>query len=477
MRNIKETPKVFISYSWTTPQHEQWVNDLATRLTENGVDVLYDKWNLKEGHDIFAFMEKMVLESEKIDKVLIICDEAYKKKADNRNGGVGAESQIITPQLYKNIDQEKFIPIIAEKDEYGNNFVPSFIESRMYIDLAGDDFEKNYEKLIRNIFKVPLYEKPPIGTPPSYITEKEKPYFSTKNVLRQIRIAENSNPQILKKLWTTFVTEFWLSLELLQIKETKKDIPIDEDVFEKINLFSPLRDDYIEVLDVMVSLKVIETDDLIEFFEEMYSFIQPKNLESYIPSHYQQYKFIVKEIFLYTIAILVQGKNFLMVRELLDAEYHTASEFYHKDTIGFVSFNMHINSLVKRSERLELNLVSPSSTLIKERANNKYESALLEADLILFYVSVLKKVKDSNVNLWFPKTSIYKSRSNLKTLKKLKSKRHFERVKELFNVDTCEELKQVITLSSQIDIPTFNFRYDIPSLASVINPEEICSIP
>lgn len=478
MRNALPLPKVFISYSWTTTQHEEWVHDLATRLTEDGVEVLYDKWHLKEGHDIYAFMEKMVSDSEKIDKVLIICDEGYKNKANSRNGGVGTESQIITPEVYNDIKQEKFIPIISERDDTGNDFVPSYIKSRMYIDLSEEEhFEKNYEQLLRNIFKVPLYRKPPIGTPPSYITEEEKPYFSTKNVIRHIKNAEISNPKRLKSLWFTFVAEFWVSLKLLKIDVVKDEKNINEKIYEKINLFDPLRDDYIEVLEIMISSETIETDDLIEFFEKMYSFIQPENFDSYNPSYYQQYKFMVKETFLYTISILLQQKQFLMTRELLEAEYHTASEYYHSDRIRFVNFNFHLTSLVERSERLELNLISPSSTLIKERANDKYLNALLEADLMLFYISILQKVKDSDMRLWFPKTAIYNSRNNLKILRKLKSKRYFEKAKELFNVNTCVDLKRIINSSDQISVPMFNIHYDILRLSAVINPEEICSMP
>ena len=46
-------PKLFISYSWSSPEHEQWVLKLATELRENGVDVTLDKWDLKEGHDAY----------------------------------------------------------------------------------------------------------------------------------------------------------------------------------------------------------------------------------------------------------------------------------------------------------------------------------------------------------------------------------------------------------------------------------------
>lgn len=95
-----EKPKLFISYSWSNPTHEQWVIDLASELTESGVHVILDKWDLKEGHDAVAFMEKMVTDSD-ISKVAIICDEVYAAKADGRAGGVGTETQIISREVYE----------------------------------------------------------------------------------------------------------------------------------------------------------------------------------------------------------------------------------------------------------------------------------------------------------------------------------------------------------------------------------------
>jgi hypothetical protein len=80
-------PKAFISYSWSSQEHEKWVLDLATQLRENGVDVTIDKWDLKEGHDAIKFMEKMVTDPE-IKKVIIVLDRTYADKADGRKGGV-----------------------------------------------------------------------------------------------------------------------------------------------------------------------------------------------------------------------------------------------------------------------------------------------------------------------------------------------------------------------------------------------------
>ncbi len=106
-------PKAFISYSWSSDTHADWVLDLATQLRENGVDVTIDKWDLKEGHDAIAFMERMVTDPE-ITKVIVILDRVYAEKANSRKGGVGAETQIISPELYQKTDQSKFVGVISE---------------------------------------------------------------------------------------------------------------------------------------------------------------------------------------------------------------------------------------------------------------------------------------------------------------------------------------------------------------------------
>jgi TIR domain len=71
---------------------------LATDLRESGIDVILDKWDLKEGHDANAFMERMVAD-DTIQKVVMVCDRLYVEKANNRTGGVGTETQIITPDI------------------------------------------------------------------------------------------------------------------------------------------------------------------------------------------------------------------------------------------------------------------------------------------------------------------------------------------------------------------------------------------
>ena len=94
--NQKNT-SAFISYSWDNEPHKEWVRELATRLRSDGVDVILDRWHSVPGDQLPMFMEKSIREN---DYVLIVCTQNYKKKSDNREGGVGYEGDIITAELF-----------------------------------------------------------------------------------------------------------------------------------------------------------------------------------------------------------------------------------------------------------------------------------------------------------------------------------------------------------------------------------------
>ena len=65
------SPTVFISYSWTSPQHAEWVLNLANDLINSGINVKLDQWDLKEGHDKFHFMEQMVNSKEITNRMFL----------------------------------------------------------------------------------------------------------------------------------------------------------------------------------------------------------------------------------------------------------------------------------------------------------------------------------------------------------------------------------------------------------------------
>jgi len=163
-------PKVFISYSWSSPGHQARIRQWAEQLVSNGVDVVLDVWDLKEGDDKYAFMEQMVTD-ESVTHVLVFSDSEYAAKADTRKAGVGTESQIISREVYSKVQQSKFLPVVCEFDDAAEPCLPTFLKSRIWIDFSSSEAANdNWEQLIRVLYGKPAYEKPSLGQAPTYVT-------------------------------------------------------------------------------------------------------------------------------------------------------------------------------------------------------------------------------------------------------------------------------------------------------------------
>ena len=167
-------PKVFISYSWKNPEYKSRVRELAERLISDGVKVILDQWDLKPGHDMYFFMEKSI---EQSTSVLILCEETYAQKADNRGGGVGIETDIITPEIYEKHDQEKFIPVIMEHPRK----LPKYLKRILAVDLTGMSMEDGYEELLCAVYGIPKIDKPDGGRTPSWIENRIGAARKTEN--------------------------------------------------------------------------------------------------------------------------------------------------------------------------------------------------------------------------------------------------------------------------------------------------------
>ena len=118
---------VAISYAWTSEKHKREVREFAERLAADNIYVHFDQWDFKKGNSLSKNMEDL-LKSESIDNILIICDELYANKANDRDGGVGTETLIISPEVYEDAKQDKVIPIVWERDDDGNAFLPIYLE-------------------------------------------------------------------------------------------------------------------------------------------------------------------------------------------------------------------------------------------------------------------------------------------------------------------------------------------------------------
>jgi SEFIR domain. len=471
--------KVFISYSWTTETHEEWVYNLATRLMEDGIEVKLDKWDLTPGDDKYAFMESMV-QDQTIDKVLIVCDRGYKEKADSRKAGVGTETQIITPEIYGKANQNKYIPIIVEKGENFDSYTPTYLKSRIGIDMSREEvYEEGYDELLRLIAERPLYRKPVKGQLPSYLFEDEKSHFKTKNIVKQLKNIIVSRPDQANYLISDFIDEFKNSLNQFQISDDELKDPYDEQIYSNIKDMEGLRNDYIDFLTSICKANLnFEIDVIINLFEDIYSYTEIQGSETYNRLQFDHYKFFITELFLYTVVILIENSMFKEFNILTSTKYFIKSNKGYNDGVDFTIFKFHVESLdVYRKQRLNNNRTSIMADLLVERSviNNKnYKEKLLEVDLLLHYISMIK-FKDG-FSYWFPTTYIYlEYHCKVDLLRRLVSKRHFEKVKIIFNVDTKDEMKLII---ENLKRPTNGYSRsysNIPGIANYINPDEVCT--
>lgn len=466
-----ETPKLFISYSWSNPTHEQWVIELANELAESGIHVILDKWDLKEGHDSVAFMEKMVTDP-KISKVAIVCDKVYALKADGRSGGVGTETQIISREVYENQEQGKFVAIIPEKDDQGKAFLPIYYKSRIYIDLSEpDNYADNFEKLLRWIYDKPLHIRPVIGKRPSFLEESEGISLGTTATHKRAISAIKENKPFSSGALDEYLTTFISNLEKFRI--TDKDGEFDDQVIDNLEKFIPYRN---EAISLFIALaQYAPTEEVIlklhRFFESLIPYMnKPEKVNSWSEWDSDNFKFIAHELFLYLIAILIKHEKFSEVNLLLNQEYYVPDQSdYSKDAmVGYHALQVHLRSLDYRNNRLKLNRVSLRADLLKQRSKHsgiefRY---LMQADFVLFMRAEIQQ--SDFYSRWFPATLVYIGwfHSALEVFARSSSKSYFEKSKCILGIDKPSDLSELMEVykTDSSRLPKWNFDSFSPSL-------------
>ena len=476
-----EHPKLFISYSWTSHEHEQWVINLATELQENGVDVILDKWELKEGHDAHAFMEKMVTDPS-LKKVALICDRLYAEKADGRSGGVGTETQIISPEIYTKADQNKFVAIVVEKNEKGEAFLPVYYKSRIYIDLSDADlYAKNFEQLLRWVFDKPFYVKPDIGKKPAFLSEVGQITLGTSAVYRRALDAIRNNKVYWKGALTEYFDTFSKNLENYRI--TSNNGEFDDKVVESIEQFLPYRNEAIEIFLALAQyLDTNETrEQLHRFFESLIPYMKkPEHITAYREWDFDNYKFIVHELFLYAVASFLKYERFESVSYLLRHLYYL-SKASGENMMSFAVFREHLRSLEHRNTRLKLNRISVRADLLERRAkaSGLPFQLLMQTDFTLFIRDCLDVIRNGSYQEWWPETLVYIGRYSgaFEIFARAQSKEYFEKVKRLFDIENKDELGALMGAFKErkLRVPSWDFTSVNP--ADLIGYDKLATKP
>ncbi|KPG75897.1 toll/interleukin-1 receptor domain-containing protein [Stenotrophomonas maltophilia] len=473
-------PRLFISYSWSSQEHELWVVDLATRLMESGIDVILDKWELKEGHDSIAFMEKMVTDST-IAKVAVISDKKYAEKADGRVSGVGTETQIISREVYEKQDQNKFVAILPERDEEGKPYLPTYYKGRIYIDLSSpESYASEFERLVRWVFDKPLHVKPEVGRSPAFLDEDPAKSLGTSLYFRRSMDALKNGRPFVEGAVDEYLTTFAENLERFRITFNEAS-DIDDQVAASIEEFTPYKNEFVQVATAIA--QYAPTDDmqkkLHRFFEQLLPYLdRPEHMTSYHTLAFDNFKFIVHELYLYTIAILIRYERFDFANRLISTPYYVSSNAIRgRDaTSNFSEFRDYMESFESRDKKLRR--VSSRADLLKQRADSSGFDFkwIMQADFVLYLRATLS---DDYYVRWWPETLVYASHAYgpMEMFARSRSTAYYGQVSKLLGSISSDDFKGHIT-SLQRDeqrVPRWQFDRIAPGVLAGV--DKLASIP
>lgn len=417
-----EKPKVFISYAWSSKEYDEKVISFASRLMGDGIEVLLDKWNIDPGADTVNFMEKCV-KDESVNYVLMLLDKKYVDKADGRKGGVGIETQIISNEVYNDVEQNKFIPIIFERDSDGKVYVPVYLKTRFYYDLTKENAEEEYVNLVKNIYGEEVYKKPELGTKPLWVESE------TKVSPLKFKII-NSNNQ--KELLDDLLTE-------IKTYEIDNNINVNEDIINNFQNVTKLRDCLVDIFLKYNSNRYF-LDDIFDFYEDLKTWNQSnRSLKNEIWDSF------VHETFIYLIAVLFKSRKYKMINTII-----TKSYFERRECVScckyFCSYDYSIIEKAK-SEIDNKNYFSPVAQLWIE---NLYEPHISKNDFVfadlLVYNLTIMLLNESWY--WFPVTYVYSGGlyygSCLADFSvKMKSQYELKKYAPLFGTNSEEDIKKM----------------------------------
>ena len=472
-------PKIFISYSWHPEENKIRVQQLARRLMSDGVDVILDVWSLKDGQDKYVFMEKMVTDPD-INKVLIICNKDYAEKADNRKGGVGTESTIMSDEIYSKAEQTKFLPIVFEKGDDGMIYKPHFLKSRIHIDMSSDDcYEMGYEQLLRDIFDKPLIKKPALGSMPAFLETDETILLSTAKEQRLLKV-KNEESSSFKDWVERYFEKLIASLDQFKISFRGGNIKDLVDQIEKsIDSMQMVNNDFINFLETVSTNEECKGEQFVDFFENLLQYYEDNNIAlatsnsvSYLVN--DNYRFFNYELFLSFAAIILKHQRFDIIRDVVSADFCILSNRIGREVmpLNYVEFQKYNYTLDRFKKNLRnSNLISEAATLLKSKMDGKLFEEMVEADILLYYLSLVYVKTEELYDTWYPELSIYNSSFTI--LPKLASIRYFEKTKILFGVDDKESFVTLIKgLKDNLQRDGY---HHIPSVQQGLGVDKVCS--
>lgn len=448
-------PKVFISYSWTNQQHMDRVREWAEHLMADGIQVVMDIFDLKEGDDKYAYMERMVAD-ESVTHVLMFCDSRYAEKADKQkdSSGVGTESQIISSELYSQTKQSKFIPIFCEFKDDGNPCVPVFLKSRFGIDFS--TFEKvneNWEKLVRLLYDKPLHVKPVLGKPPAYITNSVpsplSPIVGKFETLKSALLSEKKGISLYRD---DFFNACFDEADRLRVRQALDLDTLSSLVLETCHKLKPVRNALIDW--ALLEGKFVREQDFSETIDNVLEKLRelkarPTELSSWQDEWSMAHGIFAYETFLYLVAAFLKLKLYSVLHDVFNAHYlcpvserNSPTHFETFRCLWVPASDFLQTCLKPRPGHRFVNTVAEIMHRQADRSDISFLDLIGAESLIMLMFFVTPAMDYEH---WSPHTFVYRSYNSITDLF-LRAERHkyFKNLATITGIESADKLRTTV---------------------------------
>ena len=471
-------PKVFISYAWGDKDYQNLVLAFASQLVGDGIDVVIDKWDLSEGNDTYAFMEKCANDSS-ITNVLMLLDPLYAQKADEHKGGVGAETQIISAKVYNEVNQDKFIPIVMKRSEDGSICKPTYLQGRYHFDFTNPEtYNDEYKRLVRTLYGKKTYEKPELGSKPSWVDQPIKVQSSVFLGTSELKSMSDGKAKMVA--FTSLLNK--IKSSMLEFANKKQSLVKLEEYINLYDNSEDLRNGFLEIINNSKYLNE-SACEIADFFEDIYNSICcTDSYESEV------LKIRIHELFIYSVALFLNEKDYHSAGYLLGRTYFNDREGRNNHANSFNMFysgSYHSNLDNAINNRDQKKYHSGTGQHWIETIAQEYcsKDQFVFADLICYNYSVYGNGIFNHY--WFPITYVYCNEYNnllFSFAYRMESREHVARILPLFGYNTIDEfVKKVQKVESNSINQLRDYRYPnafqvAPALGEQIQSGKIASI-
>ena len=216
---------------------------------------------------------------------------------------------------------------------------------------------------------------------------------------------------------------------------------VGKQICDNIHQYTELRNDFLDFINKITKLELdFDFDQFINFLEKLPLLeILDESRSRSAQYEFDNFRIINHELLIYLISIGLKNENYKFVEEVLYSTYFFKDRYnnYNIEPKTFDELHRNVESINQYyKETYSQNFFSPMTDLIIKRIpGNMEKSDIVQADLLCYYIA------DMNGKHWFPQTYVYDPRSKKELFYKMVSKKHFHKVKRLFNVKNIEELK------------------------------------